>query len=124
MRWFTKRFHRPAGDPLTVSMSGLKLGDRLLMVGCGDAPLMAALTSKVGLTGRACMVDDSAARTRQAAVAVEKDGALVEAFTSPLTTLPFERDAFDVVVARNVLPLVPREHQPSVVAEITRVIRP
>jgi hypothetical protein len=39
MRWFRK----PAGDPLAVSMSGLKLGDRLLVLGCSDPRLIAAL---------------------------------------------------------------------------------
>ena len=32
--------------------------------------------------------------------------------------MPFERDAFDVVVARNVLPLVPPELRPAVVGDV------
>jgi len=63
MVWFRK----PAGDPLAVSMSGLKLGDRLLMLGCADTALAAALAAKVGLTGRACVLDESADRVTAAA---------------------------------------------------------
>jgi len=119
MRWF----RRPAGDPLTVSMSGLKLGDRLLMLGCSDTALAAALASKVGLTGRACLLDESADRLRAAAAAVEQEGALVESFASPMASLPFEPGSFDVVVARNAFPAIPAASRAAVVDEVTRVLR-
>jgi ubiquinone/menaquinone biosynthesis C-methylase UbiE len=120
MRWFRK----PALDPLSVSMSGLKLGDRLLMLGCSDPALAAALASKVGLTGRACLLDESDDRVRTAAVLVTQEGALVESFTSPMASLPFEPGSFDVVVARNVFPAIPTASRPAVADEVTRVLRP
>jgi len=40
VRWFRK----PAGDPLPVALAGLKLGNRLLMLGASDTAL-AALSS-------------------------------------------------------------------------------
>jgi SAM-dependent methyltransferase len=119
MRWFRK----PVGDPLTVSMSGLKLGDRLLFLGSSDTALAAVLASKVGLTGRACLVDEPADRVTAAAAAVEQEGALVESFAAPLAALPFEARSFDVVVARNVFPAVPSTARAGVVAEVNRVIR-
>src|SRR4030065_406742 len=50
-----KRFFGKLGGKhdLAVSMVGLKLGDTFLQLGCGDGGLLAALASKVGLTGRA-----------------------------------------------------------------------
>jgi SAM-dependent methyltransferase len=120
MRWFRK----PVGDPLAVSMSGLKLGDRLLMLGCSDIPLAAALAAKVGLTGRACLVDESGDRLTAAAAAIEREGALIESFTALLVTLPFEPASFDVVVVRNALPLLPGSQRSAAVAEVTRVVRP
>jgi SAM-dependent methyltransferase len=120
MRWFRK----PVGDPLTVSMSGLKLGDRLLILGSSDTALAAALASKVGLTGRACLVDESADRVTAAAAAVEQDGALVESVASPLGALPFDAGSFDVVVARNAFPGIPEPGRAAVVAEVSRVVRP
>ena len=33
---FSKWFRPAALDPLAVSMAGAKLGDRVLVVGCGD----------------------------------------------------------------------------------------
>jgi SAM-dependent methyltransferase len=119
MRWFRK----PVGDPLTVSMAGLKLGDRLLILGSSDIPLAAALAGKVGLTGRACLVDESADRLTAAAAAVEREGALVESFTAPMSALPFDVSSFDVVVARNVLPAIPAATRAALVAEVTRVVR-
>ena len=119
MRWFRK----PTGDPLTVSMSGLKLGDRLLMLGCSDTALAAALASKVGLTGRACLLDESADRLRAAAAAVEQEGALVESFTAPMSSLPFDPGSFDVVVARNAFPAIPAASRSAAVGEVARVVR-
>ena len=39
-------------DPLAVTMTGVKLGDRLLVIGCGQAKLVAQLALKPGLTGQ------------------------------------------------------------------------
>jgi SAM-dependent methyltransferase len=117
-------FKKPSGDPLTVSMCGVKLGDRLLVLGCSDIALIAALGGKAGLTGRAVMVDVSDEARSRAAVAVEKEGVLVESFSSPFSSLPFEAHAFDVVVMRNVLPAIPPDLRLAAVAETTRVVRP
>lgn len=119
MRWFRK----PPGDPLPVALAGLKLGDRLLMLGTSDTVLAAALAVKVGLTGRACLLDESADRLSAAAAAVEQEGALVESFTAPMSALPFEANAFDVVIARNVLAAMPPEGRAAAAAEVTRVVR-
>jgi ubiquinone/menaquinone biosynthesis C-methylase UbiE len=120
MPWFRK----PAGDPLAVSMPGVKLGDRLLVVGCSDTALIAALASKAGLTGRACILDESDEIRERAAAAVEKDGVLVESFAARITTLPFEAGAFDVVVIRNALAAISEERRLQAAAEIHRVLRP
>ena len=55
---------------LAIAMSGVALGDRLLLVGCTDASLMGAIGSKVGLSGRVCAIvpdEKHAARARRAA---------------------------------------------------------
>ena len=84
MAWLKKH----TSEPLTVAMSGIKLGDRVLIVGCSDAALIAALAIKSGLTGRACAVDSVASRVAETAQAVERNGALVETATAPLSSLP------------------------------------
>ncbi len=111
------------GEPLSVAMSGVKLGDRLLVAGCGDAPLIARLAGKAGLTGRACAVDASAEKTARAAAAVEREGVLIEPFTAPWSGLPFDTGSFDVVVIRDVLPGLEPEPRVRCVREACRVLR-
>lgn len=120
MPWFRKS----SLEPLAVSMSGIKLGDRLLIVGCDDTALIAALAGKAGLTGRACMVCASAEQRAHAARAVEADGALVESFDAQPTRLPFEDASFDVAVIRNLLPSLDAGSRSVTVAEVRRVVRP
>lgn len=120
MSWFRKS----SLEPLSVSMCGVKLGDRLLVVGCGDTELVAALAAKAGLTGRACMVCGTAAERESAAAAVEGHGALVESVDAPPGELPFEPDTFDVAVIRGVLPHLDPLARTRAVEEVRRVIRP
>lgn len=104
-------------------MPGVKLGDRLLVLGCSDAPLIAALASKTGLTGRAVAVDADADVRSAAAAQVQREGALVETFAVQWTELPFERDSFDVVVIRSVLPRLDAHTRTRVAQEAHRLLR-
>jgi SAM-dependent methyltransferase len=119
MRWLRK----PSGDPLAVTMPGVKLGDRLLVMGCSDAPLIAALAQKTGLTGRAVAVDADAEVRTAAAAQVQREGALVETFSVEWTELPFEKDAFDIVVIRSVLPRLDAHRRTRVAQEAHRILR-
>lgn len=82
-------------------MSGVALGDRLLLVGCTDASLMGAIGSKAGLSGRVCAIvpdEKEAARARRAA---ESSGFLLELETGAVETFPFEDAAFNLIVIDN-----------------------
>lgn len=85
---------------LAISMTGIKLGERLLVVGLADPALLSALGSKVGITGRACGMDLSPERVARAARRAERDGILAEASPAVDGELPFERESFDIVVVR------------------------
>jgi SAM-dependent methyltransferase len=117
-------FRKPSGDPLIVSMCSVKLGDRLLVVGCSDTGLVAALAARSGLSGRACMVCDAEPERGRAAAAVEEAGALVESVTAPFTALPFDAGSFDVVVLRNALPTLDAGGRSRALADVWRVTRP
>jgi len=59
-------------------MTGVKMGDRLVQIGCADAGRLAAVAGRVGLSGRALAVvpaESVAARVRHAAA---RAGVLVE----------------------------------------------
>ena len=99
---FSKWFRPTALDPLAVSMAGAKLGDRILVMGCGDPRLIAALAAKAGLSGRTCAVDESPDLAEQAGRIALKEGALIETSSAAPSALPFDGESFDLVVLRDV----------------------
>jgi ubiquinone/menaquinone biosynthesis C-methylase UbiE len=122
MKWFPLR--STSGESLAVSMAGIKLGDRLLMLGAADPLLAARLAVKTGLTGRACVVDEREESTAKASEVATREGALIEATTAPLTSLPLESGAFDVAVLRDALPSLAADRRAGCVSEVLRVLRP
>lgn len=116
-------FRQSSLEHLPVSIAGIKLGDRVLMLGCGDPKLIAQLASKTGLTGRACAVDEDAARTARAAETALREGALVETLAAPWTALPLDEGAFDVTIVRDVLANLPFGRRSGLLGEVLRVLR-
>jgi len=118
-------FRKLAGPrELAVSMVGVKLGDRLLQVGCGDGRLLAALAAKVGLTGRACAVDVSREGVERAERAARKEGVLLDVAHAPFDRLPHDDAAFDVVVLQDVLATLGAADRTRGLGETRRVLRP
>src|SRR5688572_6061557 len=87
-------------DPylLVVSMTGVKLGDQFLQVGCPHGGRLAAVAAKVGLSGRAVAVAPDAASADRARKGAESAGVLVEVEIAPPTRLPVENGAFDLAL--------------------------
>lgn len=112
---------------LPLAMSGVKLGERLLYVGCGKPGLFAALASKAGLTGRACAVVNGPAEAEALQRAAAREGVLVEIATGAAGTFPHEAESFDVTVidstdgAFGALEVTERTRR---LGEIIRVMRP
>jgi SAM-dependent methyltransferase len=109
---------------LAVAMTGVRLGERVLQVGCQDAGLLAALGAKVGLTGRACGVDPDPAAARKALVSVEAAGVLVETASVPYDRLGYDPGSFDLVVVRRLGSLLDPASLRGALREATRVLRP
>jgi ubiquinone/menaquinone biosynthesis C-methylase UbiE len=120
MAWFRKS----SSEPLTVAMTAVKLGNRVLVIGCSDGPLIAALAAKSGLTGRAVALDESRERTAEAERVALREGALIETIVAPTSMLPLDDHAFDIVVLRDVLPPIEPEARIRTVQEAWRVLRP
>jgi len=120
MGWFRKT---APTEPLAMTMTGVKLGDRLLVIGASDPALIAALATKSGLTGRACIMDADAARVSRAAAAIEREGALVEAMSAPWSALPYATGSFDVAIVRDVLAPMADDERSRVLLEVFRVLR-
>jgi SAM-dependent methyltransferase len=121
---FLKR-QNPHG--LAVSMAGVKMGDRLLQIGCAHGGRLGAVAAKVGLSGRAAAVvpdDASAERARKGGA---EAGVLVDVDVAPPTRLPHGNDAFDLVVADDTGGLfgtMRPEERVAAVREVARVLRP
>ena len=112
---------------LVVGMTGVKMGDRLLQVGCAHGGRLGAVAVKVGLSGRAAVSvpdDASAARARKGAADA---GVLVDVDVAPPTRLPFEDAAFDLAVVDDTGGLfgtMRAEDRVAAVRELVRVLRP
>ena len=117
-------FRKSPIEQLAVTMPGVKLGDRVLVGGCSDPQLIAALAAKTGLTGRACAADESPQRTEEAARVALAEGALLETITAPLAALPLDDASFDIVVLRDVLLDESEDARVRIVREAWRVLRP
>src|SRR5688572_9164208 len=85
-------------DPLAVTMSGVRMGERLLQIGGRDAKLAAQLALKPGMSGHAAIVVASQQDGDQIRAAAARCGALVDVQTAAMSALPFGSSEFDVVV--------------------------
>src|SRR4051812_41256666 len=118
-----------AGEKYTleIAITGVKLGDRLLQVGCVDAPLVAALGGKVGISGRACIVVSDANEAERATRAAERAGVLLEVERSPLSSFPFADHEFDVAVVHNqdgLIASITPEQRVAVLQQVRRTLNP
>lgn len=82
---------------LTVTMSGLERGDRVVQLG-GDPSCIAALGAKTGLSGRAAFAATHADAVAVADAAATAAGVLVETVLGGPLELPFEAGAFDLAL--------------------------
>lgn len=120
-------FRRLTIDPLTVSMAGVKLGERLLQIGVDDPSLAGQLAAKTGLSGTAAHMvstDDEAVLVNRGA---RKAGVLVEVRVGPIDRLPFDDGAFDLVVIhsmRGQLASATADERDAVLQACRRVLRP
>jgi ubiquinone/menaquinone biosynthesis C-methylase UbiE len=120
-------FKRDNPYTLVVGMTGVKMGDRLLQVGCAHGARLGAVAAKVGLSGRAAVVvpdEPSAERARKGAADA---GVLVDVDVAPATRLPLDDQAFDLAVVDDtagILGTMRAEDRVAAVRELVRVLRP
>jgi ubiquinone/menaquinone biosynthesis C-methylase UbiE len=124
MRMFLRKPAR-ATEPLAVTMSGVRMGERVLQIGIDDAALTGALAAKTGLSGQASIAVASEAEADRARRAAADAAALADVVVTPLQALPFESDQFDAIVVHGSTQLAaPGEGTHlSVASECRRVLR-
>ena len=85
-------------EPLPVTMSAVRMGERVLQVGVDDPAVASAIAAKAGLSGSAAIVVTDERDAARAARATANAGILVDVKVTPLASLPFESESFDLVV--------------------------
>jgi SAM-dependent methyltransferase len=122
IRWLTGR---SGGEALAVAMTGVKLGERVLVAGCSDARLLAALGARAGLTGHLCGVDvdrDAATRAERKAT---REGVLVEILAvQAFSAIPGDTGTFDLTVADTGGSLADPSRLEEALPELLRLLRP
>ena len=116
-------------DPhvLSVSMTGVKMGDRVAFVGCAHGGRLAAVASRVGLSGRAVAIVPDAGAAELTRRGAEQTGVLVEIEVAPPATLPLEDASFDLAVVDDtgsLLGQMPVEQRGASIRELARILRP
>ena len=112
---------------LAVSMTGVKMGDRVAFVGCAHGGRLAAVASKVGLSGRAVAIVPDGQAAELARKGAERVGVLVEIETASPTELPIEDASIDLAIVDDtggLLGLMRAEQRVASVRELVRILRP
>ena len=118
---------RESPHTLFVGMLDVRLGDRVAQIGCADGGRLAAIASKVGLSGRAVVVVPDAVSAERARKSAARAGVLVEIETAPSTQLPLEAGAFDLVVIDDtggLLSSAAPDQRTATLKEVMRILRP
>ena len=82
------------------------MGERVLQIGVDDPTIASAIAAKAGLSGTAALVVSDEHEAARANGAMAKAGVLVDVHVTPLATLPFDSDAFDLIVVHGMHGLV------------------
>lgn len=126
---FLTLFTRRGGDRhrLAMSMTGVKMGDRVAFLGAPDPARSAAIAAKVGLSGRAIAVVSDAGGAARVERAAADAGVLVETGVSPVTRLPFGDGDFDLTVIDDTGALFEQSNdadRTALAREASRILRP
>ena len=115
--------HAPPQQPLIVSITGVRIGQRIVGVIGGDARLFLDMAARVGITGGAygLTVDDAAVSRLQAAAV--KHGVLLDAAPISLP-LPLPDATFDLALIDERRTPAARRASASLLKEMRRVLRP
>lgn len=113
-------------DPLHVTMTGVRMGERFLQIGCDDPSLLGGLAAKVGLSGACAVVafdEGGAARAREVGAGV---GALIDVHVATPEAFGVAPASVDMVVVddtRGTFARLRDQDRAAALAEARRVLR-
>ena len=113
-------------ERLPVAMTGVNMGERALQLGLVDPALVGAIAAKVGLSGHAAIAVQNDREAAAARSAADRAGVLLDVPMQTGSTLPFENDAFDVVIihaSQDQRSHLSESERPTTLREVYRVLR-
>ena len=114
-------------EPLAVTMTGVRMGERVVQIGLGDVRLTTMLAAKPGLSGHAALVVSDERAGERARAAAAESGLLIDVHVAPPGALPLADRTFDVVIlhdAASTLAAMDSTVRARTVSECHRVLRP
>jgi ubiquinone/menaquinone biosynthesis C-methylase UbiE len=114
-------------DSVPVTMTGVRMGERLLQIGIDDPSLVGALAAKVGLSGTAAIAVNNERDAERARGLAAKIGVLIEVQVAPWTTMQFPAEPFDLIVVQSTggfLGSMKPEDRVACLQQAYRVLRP
>lgn len=113
-------------DPLHVTMTGVRMGERLVQIGCDDPALLGGLAAKVGLSGASGVAVFDEAEAERARKVGARIGALIDVRVVSPDQVPFDSTSVDLVVVddtRGTFARMPDAARKKVLVEARRVLR-
>jgi len=107
-----------------LGFAELKLGERVLDIGCGTGTLGIAAKRCVGATGTVCGIDASPEMIARARKKASSNGVEVHFENAVVEKLPFEDASFDVVLSTLMLHHLGRKVRLHCLCEARRVLKP
>lgn len=109
---------------MTVDLSQLKPGEKVLDVGCGTGGVTIPAKQRVGKTGEASGIDPAPEMIAVARKKAARAGLEIDFRVGVIESLPYPDSSFDVVTSSLMMHHLPHELQVKGLAEIRRVLKP
>ncbi|HYP42108.1 MAG TPA: methyltransferase domain-containing protein [Chloroflexia bacterium] len=109
---------------LPLDLANIRLGERVLDVGCGTGDVTLAAARRVGHGGTVYGIDASPEMIDVARSKARRRRLPAQFLVEPVEALSFDDGSFDVVLSSLMMHHLPRELRRRALAEIRRVLRP
>jgi SAM-dependent methyltransferase len=120
-------FRKSTIEPLPITMTGVRMGERVLQIGITDPATVGMLAKKVGMSGLNALAAPNEADATRARHAAAEAAVLIDVQVTPWRQkLPFEAGTFDLVVVhsdRGLLASLSPEDRVVCLQEARRMLR-
>lgn len=108
---------------MTIKLSRMMPGDKVLEIGCGTGTLTMAAKAQVGSSGEVAGIDIAPEMVRQARNKATRKGIDVSIQEGSIASIPFPDDRFDVVICSFMIFHMPEDVRRKGFTEIYRVMK-